>query len=85
MQNFKHDMTINNRINCIFLVFWGVFCVFLDKRWKSQYDDVINFMQILFIFKLYTLMVCRCAKFHCDWFTNNEDRRGADAPPPSRT
>ena len=27
-------------------------------------------------------MVYRCAKFRCDWFTNSEDRRGPDAPPP---
>ena len=51
----KHDMTINDGINCIFPIF--LLCLFLDKRQKSQYNDaiindVINFMQIFFIFKL---------------------------------
>ena len=58
---FQHDMTINNGINYIFpgfclVYFWinnrSLRTIFLDKRQKSQCNDVINFMQILFIFEL---------------------------------
>ena len=32
--------------------FMFLFCVFLDKRQRSQYTDIINFMQFFFIFEL---------------------------------
>ena len=39
---FQHDMTINNGVYFIFPGFCFVY--FFDKRQKSQWNDVINFM-----------------------------------------
>ena len=58
---FHNDITINDGITCIFHVF--LFCVFLDRRQKFQYDDVINFMHICFGIWANTLMLYHCEKF----------------------
>ena len=53
---FQHDITVNDRITCIFHAFCFVYCVFFDKRQKSQYNNIINFMQIFYNFLANTLI-----------------------------
>ena len=77
-------MTVNNGITRIFMFLLGVS---LDKRQRSQYNDVIiydviSFMQIFRTVWAYNVMVYSYAKFLCDMLTNNEDTGGGISPLP---
>ena len=80
---FQHEMTINNRINCIFSVFCFVYFWTNDRSlsiMSSLSMTSLVLCQFFLIFKVNALTVYCCAKFRYDWLLNNKVRRGRMPP-----